>query len=179
MTQEISGCTTVVAGRKATATGKTMVGHNEDDSGAPAVRYGIVPARTFPPGAIMPAEPGHAAIPQVRRTAGFYWVECKYLKTGGSSFCDSFVNEHGVLICSNSSCAEKPCDPADLVDGGIAYNLRRAAAERATSARNAVDVITDLVSRWGYASPGRLYTAADADEAWVVQIAGGLSLIHI
>ena len=69
---------------------------------------------------------------------------------------------------------EAPADEkAGLVDGGIGYNLRRATAERATSARHAVDVLLDLVSRWGYASPGRIYTLADSHEAWIVQVKHG------
>ncbi len=167
-------CTTVVAGRMATASGWVMVGHNEDDSGRPAVRHGYVPPRTFAPGSFMPAEEGHAAVPQVARTFGFYWSEFKYLEKGGSSFCDSFANDNGVLVCSNSARTEAPADEkAGLVDGGIGYNLRRATAERATSARHAVDVLLDLVSRWGYASPGRIYTLADSHEAWIVQVKHG------
>ena len=167
-------CTTVVAGRMATASGWVMVGHNEDDSGRPAVRHGYVPPRTFAPGSFMPAEEGHAAVPQVARTFGFYWSEFKYLEKGGSSFCDSFANDNGVLVCSNSARTEAPADEkAGLVDGGIGYNLRRATAERATSARHAVDVLADLVSRWGYASPGRIYTLADSHEAWIVQVKHG------
>lgn len=167
-------CTSVVAGRRATATGRVIVGHNEDDSGRPAVRHGYVPPRAFPPGSVMPAEAGHAAVPQVERTFGFYWSEFKYLAKGGSSFCDSFVNDNGVLVCSNSARTEPPADEkAGLVDGGIGYNLRRATAERATSARHAVEVLTSLVERWGYASPGRIYTLADSQEAWIVQVAHG------
>ncbi len=166
-------CTTVVAGRRAAATGRVMVGHNEDDSGRPAVRHGYVPPRDFDAGSVMPAEADHAAVPQVPHTFGFYWSECKYVEKGGSSFCDSFFNENGVLLCSNSARAEGACDPVALVDGGIGYNLRRAVAERSTSARHAVDVLTGLVSHWGYASPGRLYTLADAEEAWVVQVVYG------
>ena len=79
----------------------------------------------------------------------------------------------GVLVCSNSARTENSCDPGELVDGGIGYNLRRAVAERAVSARNAVEVLTGLVSRWGYASPGRLYTVADSREAWIVQVVFG------
>ena len=56
---------------------------------------------------------------------------------------------------------------------GIAYNLRRAVAERAESARDAVHLLMVLVRRWGYASPGRAYTVADADEAFMIQIVHG------
>ena len=40
-------CTTFVVGRKASATGRVIVGHNEDDKGELSVRHGYVPARNW------------------------------------------------------------------------------------------------------------------------------------
>ena len=58
-------CMTFVAGRRASATGRVLVAHNEDDTGVVAVRHGLVPPARWPEGSAMPAEPGLAAIPQV------------------------------------------------------------------------------------------------------------------
>ena len=85
---------------------------------------------------------------------------------------DVFYNDRGVCVVSNS-CMRSREDAPDLTDGGIAYNLRRAVAERAESARDAVHLLMVLVRRWGYASPGRAYTVADADEAFMIQIVHG------
>ena len=43
----VYACTTFVVGRKASATGRVIVGHNEDDKGELSVRHGYVPARNW------------------------------------------------------------------------------------------------------------------------------------
>lgn len=167
-----AACTTIVAGRDATGTGRVVLGHNEDDKGVFSVLHAVVPPRTFGEGATLPCEPGRAAVPQVRRTCGFYWSEVR--ADGRSpSFADVFLNDRGVAVVSNNARGEPVNDPSRLVDGGLAWALRLAVAERAQSARHAVDVITNLVSVWGYSAPGRIYTVADRDEAWIVELAYG------
>lgn len=167
-------CTTVVIGRKASATGHVMVGHNEDDGGRVINRHGFVPAADHGDGERLPAERGCASIPQVKHTLGFYWSEAKEAK-GGMSTADSFYNERGVLIVSNSCCDSKENveDGTRLSDGGIGFNLRRILAERAESARDAVRIAAELLSRYGYVSSGRTYTVADADEAWLMAVVSG------
>ena len=61
-------CTTIIVGKKVSPTGYVIVGHNEDDGGRLTVRHGFVPAREFKEGAVLPAEEGRAAIPQVPKT---------------------------------------------------------------------------------------------------------------
>ena len=166
-------CTTVIVGKSASVTGRVLVGHNEDDAGDLRVIRSLVPSREHRADATLPAEVGCARIPQVGKTLGFYWSEVKSAE-GGLSNADGFLNEKGVLITSNNAWADAEDDAeSGLTDGGLKYSLRRAVAERATSARNAVAVITNLVTVWGYAQPGRLYTVADGDEAWVVEIVRG------
>ena len=169
-------CMTFVAGRRASATGRVLVAHNEDDTGVVAVRHGLVPPARWPEGSAMPAEPGLAAIPQVERTLGFYWSEVS-TPEGGMSTSDVFYNERGVCIVSNS-CMQSREDGSGQ-PGGISYNLRRAVAERAVSARDAIHILMELVDRWGYAPSGRAYTVADADEAFMIQIAQGRRYVAI
>lgn len=167
-------CMTLIAGKSASAGGRVMVAHNEDDSGRFAVRHGYVPAADWPKGAVLPAEPGCARIPQVEHTFGYYWSEVR-APEGGLSNADAFYNERGVVITSNS-CGQSREDLSDasrLTDGGIAYNLRRALAERSASARDGLRVLIDLVETWGYAPSARAYTIADKDEAFMVQIVSG------
>ena len=165
-------CTTIVAGRGTTPTGFVLVGHNEDDGGVLFVRHGMVPARDWPSGSVLPAEAGRAAVPQVRRTAGMYWSEVKS-PAGGPSNADAFLNEHGVFVVSNGAMPVRDDPTQTLADGGVEYNLRRIVAERATSAFHGMQLATNLVATYGYAPAGRMYTIADRDEAWVVQVAHG------
>ena len=172
-----TACTTVVVGRKCSATGRVIVGHNEDSFGS-TVRAFRVPPRTHGAGATLPAEPGRAAIPQVASTRGFYWLEVRERATGlGVSPCDAAFNDAGVLVVSNNALCRECAETNRLTAGGVYYNLRRAVAERARTAREAVSVITNLVSSWGYASAGRIYTVADASEAWQVHVLYGKRFI--
>lgn len=167
-------CMTVIVGKDVSPTGHVLVAHNEDVGDRAMVEHGWVEPKVWPQGYLLPAEPEHAAIPQVDETYGFYWTQVKP-GTGGYSNADGFLNENGVLVVSNS-CADSKVmvfDDSRLTDGGIEYNLRRVVAERATSARDAVDIIIDMVETYGYVPSGRTYTVADKDEAWQVQIASG------
>lgn len=173
-------CTTILVGKDVSGTGYVLVGHNEDDGGRAMVEHGYVDARSWKSGYTLPAEDGRAAIPQVSSTYGFWWSQVKPAE-GGYSNADGFFNENGVFCVSNS-CANSKIDTKDasrLTDGGIEYNLRRVVAERATSARNAVDIIIDMVEKYGYAPSGRTYTVADKDEAWMVQIVSGRIYVAI
>lgn len=44
--------------------------------------------------------------------------------------------------------------------------------ERAKSAREAIDIMTDLVQKYGYASSGESFTIADKNEVWVMEMIG-------
>ncbi|MBR0464342.1 MAG: C69 family dipeptidase [Clostridia bacterium] len=165
---------TVIVGRKASATGFVIVGHNEDDDWSSVVRHGYVPEMDHMPGETLPAEAGRARIPQVSHTRGFYWSEvCG--PNGGLSASDLMVNDRGVYVCSDSAgvTREDGTDSELLTDGGVAYNVRRAVAERASTAREGAEIIMDLARTWGYALSGRLYIVADAVEAYVVQLVRG------
>lgn len=171
----VLACTTFVVGKAASGTGRVLLGHNEDDGGQLLVRRGYVPPRTWEAAERLPCEAGRASIPQVGRTQGFYWIEVK-APAGGLSVADAMYNDSGVVVFSNGAggCVDTGSDAACLTDGGIYYNVRRAVAERAVSARAAVDVITNLVTTWGYVSDnGRNYVVADRDEAYVVELVRG------
>lgn len=167
-------CMAIVVGKDASATGRVLVGHNEDDDGRCVVRHGYVEAQAWPEGATLPAEEGRAAIPQAAETCGYFWSQFKGAN-GGLSGADAFLNEHGVYLVSDNNAESKEFtfDDSRLTDGGIEYNLRRAVAERAKSAREALNIIIDLVETWGYAPSGRAYTVADRDEAFMIQIVSG------
>lgn len=55
----------------------------------------------------------------------------------------------------------------------LPYNLRRALAERAQTARDGARILMELVDEWGYAPSGRAYTIADQSEAFMFQLARG------
>jgi dipeptidase len=166
----LSACSTVVVGKKASPTGRVILGHNEDNSGPLVmVRY-VVPHGKHGPGEILTFEEGRAPIPQVEETAGFQWSET--LAAGGASFSDSFVNEWGVAVVSDSCWPSKETR-GELTQGGIAYALRRVVASRARTARQAVALAASLLDEFGYADSGRTYIFADKDEGWLLEVVMG------
>lgn len=177
---QVFACFTAVVGKKVSPTGCVMVGHNEDDGGRLTVRHGYVPPASHAKDETLPAEKGRAAIPQIAQTAGFFWSQVKGAQ-GGMSNADAMLNDHGVVVVSNScaSSREDTKDASRLTDGGIEYNLRRVVAERASSAREGVKIVIDMLQRYGYAPSGRTYTIADKDEGWMVQIVSGKHYVAV
>jgi len=170
-------CMTIIVGKDVSATGKVIVGHNEDDIGRYVVHHSYVPAAEWTEGTMLPAEEGKASIPQADSTLGFYWSQVSGINRGASG-ADSFLNEAGVCIVSNNNAESKESiynffDTNLLTDGGMEYNLRRVVGERATSARHALELIIEMVETWGYAPSGRAYTVADSEEAYMIQIIHG------
>lgn len=166
-------CMTLIAGKAASKTGRVLVGHNEDDYVHASVRHYLVPAMDWPSGTVLPAEPDNVCIPQVPHTASYWWMQVRGPE-GGLSTADSFFNEHGVCVVSDSSCGshEDAC-AGEPAKGGIVYELRRAVAERAASARDGLKIAIELIRDYGYASPGRMYTIADKQEAFMLQVVRG------
>jgi dipeptidase len=158
-------CYTVAVGRKASADGSVIVAHNEDDSGTI-----IVNLRKIKPGdsgSVRKVALGRGAEYETDgKTAGFLWIEATT-----QEFADSFINEYGVLVTSDS-CPSKETKN-DVTGGGIGYMLRRLIAEKARSAREAVTLAGALVESYGYTGSGRTYTIADKNEAWLMAVIRG------
>lgn len=58
-------------------------------------------------------------------------------------------------------------------DGLLHYwELMNIALRRAKTAREAIQVITDLVDEYGYASTGESFSIADKNEAWIMEMIG-------
>ncbi len=163
-------CSTVIVGKDASATGDILIGHNEDNGGRIFNPQYYVPPAKHKAGTMITYEPTAAKIPQVRETLGFYWSQT--LDPNGASFSDEFVNDAGVVIVSNA-CTGIYEENQKIKDGGVGYGIRRIMAERAHSAREAVDIAIDLLGKYGYFSEGRTYTIADHKEAWQLVIHDG------
>jgi dipeptidase len=160
-----ANCYTVVVGKKASADGSVIVAHNEDDSGNIIVNLRKIKPRDYGPARRV--DLGKGGVHETTgKTAGFLWLEATT-----QEFADSFINEHGVLLTSDS-CASKETK-TDVTDGGIGYMLRRLVAEQARSAREGVLLAGSLVEKYGYTGSGRTYTIADRNEAWLMAVIRG------
>ena len=158
-------CFSVMVGKNATADGSVMFAHNEDDWGDRLVNWFQVPGINHKAGETIKLKNG-ASLKQAEKTWNYLWLEMPNM-----DFSDSYMNEWGVTIASDA-CQSREKKP-DLTDGGIGYWLRRAMAERATSAKEAVEIGGALVEEFGYSSSGRTYCIADANEAWMMSVVNG------
>lgn len=163
-------CSTVVVGKAVSSTGNIIIGHNEDNGGRIFNPQYYVPPAKHKAGEMITYEPTAAKIPQVPETLGFYWSQT--LSPKGASFSDGFVNDAGVVIVSNA-CTSIYDKEQKLKDGGIGYGIRRLMAERAHTAKEAIDIAIKLLGEYGYFSEGRTYTVADHNEAWQIAIHKG------
>ncbi|XXF75656.1 C69 family dipeptidase [Myxococcaceae bacterium GXIMD 01537] len=80
------------------------------------------------------------------------------------------MNEHQLTISESTFTGRKELEtPAGIVDYG---SLIYIALERAKTAREAIQVMTDLVAEHGYASTGESFSIADPKEAWILEMIG-------
>jgi secernin len=155
----------LVALSRATRGGGTLFGHNCNRPDGEEVALVREAGRTFAPGENV--QVGGRPLPQVRRT---YTVLAS--RRPGQWGYEHGLNEHGVSIGLTSIRTRRMEGPLTLSGS----ELVRLGLERATSARQAVDVVTDLVSRHGQGSaelerdPALLI--ADGREAFVVEMFG-------
>jgi dipeptidase len=169
LTAQTSGyglnCSTIIIGKDASATGFVTVAHNEDDGGNQIVNFYKIAGKDNEKGETMRLKDG-AVIPKSSHSYSCLWLEMP-----GQDFADTYMNENGVLVTSNS-CQSRELF-GEITDGGIGYELRRIIAERALSARTGVEMAGQLVDKWGYSASGRTYTIADKNEAWIFAVVRG------
>ena len=153
-------CTTVIVGKHATADGSVILAHNED--------WGEfeVPLRWFPrakhaPGQSLTLRTG-LVLEQVVETYG-------YLLPAAS--CNA-INEFQVMITDNSGSCRK-----EMVrrEAGIEMaDLVAVALQRSRTAREAVQVMGQLVDRFGYrcvdGPGGDIFSVADPSEGWWMEV---------
>lgn len=151
-------CTNYLVTKGASADGSTMISYAADSH----IRYGELywrPAADWPEGTMVTLYDRGTAkplgqIPQVKHT---------YQLTG-------FMNEYQVAIGETTfGGREELVDTTGIVDYG---SLMFLALQRAKTAREAIQVIADLVEKYGYASSGESFSIGDPNEVWIMEIIG-------
>ncbi len=167
-----SACDGIVVGRLASVDGSVLLGHNEENALDRVIEFRKIPRLRPSAGEKVDLGRGGQLDP-VAETWAFLWSE-----NPGLEYSDGYLNEWGVAVTS-IKCVSREDDYDALVargeirDGGIGYTLRRLVAQRARSARDGVELIGQLVERFGYADSGRTYILADPREAWIVEVVRG------
>jgi dipeptidase len=178
----LDACTILGVGRKAMADGTTVITHN-DDSSVANFPLRIVPAADWPEGATRKIvanshilEGGNVLgeMPQVKHT--FRYFMSRY----------SFMNEKGVAIAestfgidASTDLGKKVHDVMYTKNDGIAdcWLLQDVALERASTAREAVQIMGKIVDEFGFLTEtgggGETMTITDGIETWVAEFYGG------
>ena len=80
------------------------------------------------------------------------------------------INEHQVVIGETTFTGRKELiDSKGIIDYG---SLMYIALQRSKSAREAIKVMTDLVTEHGYYSSGESFSIGDKNEAWILELNG-------
>lgn len=119
-------------------------------------------------------------IPQVPATARHIRVSYSYYKGVPAPLTNGGLNEHGVAVRDiwSTSRDELIAMTPPNQTGPNYSDLARIVIERATTAREGVELIANLIAEHGESTyGGNSHIIADADEAWVIiQFAGGQGL---
>ena len=164
-------CDTIVINSRCSAYGQNILAKNSDRPTGEPQPLCFYDTKEYPEGAILHTT--YLDIPQVRKTYAVvgsrpYWIwgfEMGY-------------NEMGLIIGNE---AEWSRMEAETEEGLLGMDLLRLGLERAATAREAIEVITDLLKKYGQkASASMLRTRyyensfilADRSECWVLETAG-------
>lgn len=155
---EVMACTSLIAGKNATADGSVMVTYAADSHTLYGELYNTPGSKH---------EPG-----EMRKI--YEWDTGKYLgeipQISETFTTIGNMNEHGLTI-SESTWGGRPelNDTTGIMDYG---SLIYVTLERARTPREAIKIMTDLVATYGYHSSGETFSIADANEAWIMDLIG-------
>lgn len=156
--QTSKACTNFLVTRGASLTGSTMITYAADAH----VLYGELyywPAADYPIGTMMDVfewdtNKFKGKIKQVAHT---------YSVVGN-------MNEHQLAIGETTYTGlESQIDTTGIIDYG---SLIYITLQRAKNAREAIKVMSDLVSEYGYGSSGESFSISDPNEVWIYEIIG-------
>ena len=151
-------CTNIIVGKAASADGSVIVSYNADSYGMYGNIYRHV-GGTHAAGEKRQVydwdtNKYHGEIPQAERT---------YSVVGQ-------MNENQVSITETTfGGREELWETEGIIDYG---SLIYITLERATSARNAINIMASLVDKYGYCSEGETFSICDKNEAWIMEMIG-------
>lgn len=150
-------CTSLIAAKGATADGSVFITYAADSHNLYGELYNQ-PAADHAPGAMRKVIEWDTAkplgeIPEVSHT---------YATIGN-------MNEHGLAIAESTWGGRPELEGSGMIDYG---SLIYITLQRAKTAREAIEVMTNLVKDYGYASEGESFSIADPNEAWIMEMIG-------
>ncbi len=166
-------CDTLVITAESAVKGRAIFAKNSDREPSEAQLLELVPARSWPEGSRLFAT--YAGVPQVSQTHRVL-LSRPYWMWGA----EMGLNEHGVAIGNEAVFTRAPLQARGL----LGMDLVRLGLERSSSADQAVDIMTALLSEHGQGGPAghrdksfrydSSFIVADTETAWVLETAGRL-----
>ncbi len=156
--QGANACTNFLVTRGASVRGSVMITYSADSHQLYGELY-FWPARNYPVGTMLDVYEWdtHRYMGKIRQVAHTYSV------VGN-------MNEHQLAIGETTyGGIDNMVDTTAIIDYG---SLIYITLQRAANAREAIKVMSDLVSEYGYASSGESFSIADKNEAWIFEIIG-------
>jgi dipeptidase len=156
--QVTNACTNFLVTKGASVKGSTMITYSADSHQLYGELY-FWPAMDYPQGSMLDV---------------IEWDTRKYMgKIKQVAHTYSVVgnmNEHQLSIGETTyGGIESLVDTTAIIDYGSLIYLT---LQRAANAREAIKVMSDLVSEYGYASEGESFSIGDPNEAWIFEIIG-------
>ncbi len=150
------GCTNLIVTKGASADGSVIITYTVDGEFHPILH--LTPAADHAEGEMYEIRGWdgalHLKIPQVPHT----YAVC------------GIMNEHQLAI--GETTFDGRLDLEDKQEGIHYWALMQIALQRARTAREAIQVMTDLVAQYGYASTGETFSIGDPNEAWILEMIG-------
>lgn len=171
-TWDEEGCIDIMAGKDATVDGSVLTSQTCD--GGYDSRLIIIPAADHEPGTMAPVYKGiiRAApefpnrdplvklgeIPEVAHTYKIFKIAYP------------IANDQGVIVGETTLGNETEC--TSNKDTAIMYieQLQIFGLQRATTAREFIEIVGELAEKWGYVDRGECLNVADENEVWVLEI---------
>jgi len=169
--EEKASCTSIMVGKKASTDGSVMTSHSCD--GNYRTWLNIVPHRKWEPGSMRKVQWGtmhtetsydvrnlivKGEIPQVEETYSYFNV------------CYPAMNEKQLAIGETTIGGRREL----MNDDGmfVIEELQAIALERCSTARDAIKLMGELATKYGYGDAGECLTVADKNEVWHFEIFG-------
>jgi dipeptidase len=155
---DTKACTNFLVTKGASVKGSTMITYSADSHQLYGELY-YWPAKDYPAGSMLDVYEWdtHRYMGKIRQVAHTYSV------VGN-------MNEHQLAIGETTyGGVENMHDTTAIIDYG---SLIYITLQRAKNAREAIKVMSDLVSEYGYASEGESFSIADPNEVWIFEIIG-------
>jgi dipeptidase len=156
--KSIDACTNFLVTKGASKDGSTMITYTADSFNLYGELY-YFPAAKYPEGTLLDI---------------YEWDTGKYLgkiKQARETFnIVGNMNEYQVVIGETTFGGRAELiDPKGIIDYG---SLIYIALQRAKTAREAIQIMTDLVAEYGYYSSGESFSIADPNEVWIMEMIG-------